>query len=317
MQIPDSLWAYGSLTGRERIRRRAKRLASQAKPAKSLLGGFDRKADRRRRGLFCRRKRNTNAKAATVETAIPAQASVRAACGARHRSGPAPRAAFRESSAVPALTRAPSASGRRDPLPGSAQDAFERRRRHAGHGRRVRAHDRRDHAGLAARLRTPVARQHLVQHAPKAKMSLRASASLPCSCSGDMYCSVPRICPSLVSAWSGSRRAAAASTDALIFASPKSSSLTPDLGHQDVGRLQIAVDDAFAVRGIQRIGNLDGVLQRLIERQRPFERLALDVLHHQVVRADVVELADVGMIQRGDRARLALEAFAELALWIP
>ena len=49
----------------------------------------------------------------------------------------------------------------------------------------------------------------------------------------------------------------------------------------------------------------------------PVDRLAFDVLHHQVVRADVVELADVGMIQGGDGAGFALEAFAELALARP
>ena len=34
--------------------------------------------------------------------------------------------------------------------------------------------------------------------APKAKMSLRASASRPSSCSGDMYCGVPGIAPASV-----------------------------------------------------------------------------------------------------------------------
>ncbi len=35
---------------------------------------------------------------------------------------------------------------------------------------------------------------------------------------------------------------------------------------------------------------------------------SLDVLHHQIVGADIVQRADMGMIQRRDRARLALEA---------
>ena len=43
-----------------------------------------------------------------------------------------------------------------------------------------------------------------------------------------------------------------------------------------------------------------------------FERLAFQVLHHQerqpLVAVDIVERADVGMVQRGDGARLALEA---------
>ena len=42
------------------------------------------------------------------------------------------------------------------------------------------------------------------------------------------------------------------------------------------------------------------------------KRRSLDQLHHQVVRPDVVQRADVGMVQRGDRARFALEPRAEL-----
>lgn len=42
--------------------------------------------------------------------------------------------------------------------------------------------------------------------APNAKMSLRASASLPSICSGDMYCSVPTIAPAEVSGDDGLRR---------------------------------------------------------------------------------------------------------------
>jgi hypothetical protein len=34
--------------------------------------------------------------------------------------------------------------------------------------------------------------------------------------------------------------------------------------------------------------------------KRPLRRHALDVLHDQVIRAYVVNLADIGMIQRGD-----------------
>ena len=68
----------------------------------------------------------------------------------------------------------------------------------------------------------------------------------------------------------------------------------------------------FLVRGFQRVGDLARDAQRFVERHRPLRRFALDVLHHQVIRADVVERADVGMIQRGHRTRLALETFGEL-----
>ena len=56
--------------------------------------------------------------------------------------------------------------------------------------------------------------------------------------------------------------------------------------------------------------------KRLVQRHRarfdPLgQRRPLDQLHHQVVGTDIVNVADVGVIQRGDRANLALEAFAE------
>jgi hypothetical protein len=84
------------------------------------------------------------------------------------------------------------------------------------------------------------------------------------------------------------------------------------LGHQDVGGLEIAVRDPFAMRRVERAQDLPGVLDRLVHRQRTLQRRAFDVLHHQVVRPYVVELADVWMIQRRNRPSLAREALAEL-----
>ena len=77
---------------------------------------------------------------------------------------------------------------------------------------------------------------------------------------------------------------------------------------------------AFAVRLVQRVGNLDGVLQHLLQRQRTFqqplrERLAFEILHHQkinsVLMADVVERADVRMIQAGDGFCFAVESLTQ------
>src|SRR5579864_7348942 len=74
------------------------------------------------------------------------------------------------------------------------------------------------------------------------------------------------------------------------------------------------------MRLVQRIGNLDGVLQYLLDRQRTFlqslrERLAFDVFHHQkinfVLMSSVVERADVGMIEAGNGFSFALEALAQ------
>jgi len=77
------------------------------------------------------------------------------------------------------------------------------------------------------------------------------------------------------------------------------------------------MDHALAVRGCERVGNLGGDGQRLLERQRPLpealgERLAREALHYKIRRAvglaHVEERADVGMAQARDRLRLALEA---------
>ena len=79
------------------------------------------------------------------------------------------------------------------------------------------------------------------------------------------------------------------------------------------------MDDSAAVRAVHRGGQIDGVGERLLEGQRSLgqargERLSLDIFHHQEVDAilltDVVERADVRVIQRGDGPRFALESFA-------
>ena len=85
----------------------------------------------------------------------------------------------------------------------------------------------------------------------------------------------------------------------------------------DVGRLEIAMDDALLVRGVERVRDLPRDRQRLVERQRPLrhaigERLAFDQFQHQRVDAvavfDAVNRGDVRMVQRGEQPGLALEA---------
>ena len=71
----------------------------------------------------------------------------------------------------------------------------------------------------------------------------------------------------------------------------------------------------------QRVGDLDSEAQDLVDGQRPLgeaigQRLAFEVLQDEVVDAvllaDVVERADVGMVEGGDGAGLALEARAQV-----
>src|SRR5580692_2066165 len=42
--------------------------------------------------------------------------------------------------------------------------------------------------------------------------------------------------------------------------------------------------------------------------------LTLDILHDQIVRSDVVQVADVGVVERGNRPSLAGKALAELRI---
>ena len=80
------------------------------------------------------------------------------------------------------------------------------------------------------------------------------------------------------------------------------------------------MDDAFVVRDLEGVGDLPGDGQRLGRRQpRAFasaadqfrQRVAFDELEHQELNAvgffEAVDRADVGVIERGQHPRLALE----------
>ncbi len=87
-------------------------------------------------------------------------------------------------------------------------------------------------------------------------------------------------------------------------------------GDEDVGRLDVAMDDALFVRGVERVGDFDAERQQQSERQGLFrdavlEGLALQKLHRDeiaaVVLGNVVNRADARMIQRGSGAGFAPE----------
>ena len=70
----------------------------------------------------------------------------------------------------------------------------------------------------------------------------------------------------------------------------------------DVARLEVAMDDAALVGVIERINDLSRDGRCLVERQRPLcdllcQRRPFHELHDEVVVTDVVEGADVGMIE--------------------
>ena len=72
--------------------------------------------------------------------------------------------------------------------------------------------------------------------------------------------------------------------------------------------------DLFAVRGIESIADLRRIVQHSFKRQRTLKGLPFDVLEDEVIRPDVVQRANVRMIESGNGARFPLEALRELLL---
>ena len=89
------------------------------------------------------------------------------------------------------------------------------------------------------------------------------------------------------------------------------------VGDEEVFGLEVAVDDAFQVRGREPMGDLQRAVDCLARREPPAcelrpERLAfeelLDDVGSPLVRADVVDRGDVGVVEDARRLRLLLEA---------
>src|SRR5438034_2842005 len=83
----------------------------------------------------------------------------------------------------------------------------------------------------------------------------------------------------------------------------------------DVFGLQVPMDDARVMRCTQCLEHLPCNLEASLNRKRAPEPIAQGVslhqLGHQIVGADVMDGADIGMIQRGDCSNLAVESLAE------
>jgi hypothetical protein len=97
----------------------------------------------------------------------------------------------------------------------------------------------------------------------------------------------------------------------------------PALGDKNVGRFDVAMDDAFAVGGVQSVGYFDGQVQENVGVERPsadtmLQRGPFEELHGDeclsFLLADVVDCANVGMIQRGGGLGFALKAGQSLRI---
>ncbi len=101
------------------------------------------------------------------------------------------------------------------------------------------------------------------------------------------------------------------------FRQPKIQNLcVSTFGHQNIGGLDVPVDDAFRVRGIERVGNFNCQSEQYIRLHGPsrdamLQGHAVQKLHDQkgmpVILPDLVDGADIGMVESRGRLRLSLE----------
>ncbi len=89
------------------------------------------------------------------------------------------------------------------------------------------------------------------------------------------------------------------------------------IGDEDIRRLDIAVDDALRMRHIEGVGNFNGEVLQILQFHRAardgvFQRLAFQIFHGDeggaILLADIMDRADVGMIQGRGGLRFALKA---------
>ena len=93
---------------------------------------------------------------------------------------------------------------------------------------------------------------------------------------------------------------------------------------EDVGRLDVAMDDAALVGGLQRTGHVDDDAERDVERQTAvaledaLQILPVDELHDDevdaLVRAGVVDRRDIRVVKRGRGTSLLAEPRNELGI---
>ncbi len=96
------------------------------------------------------------------------------------------------------------------------------------------------------------------------------------------------------------------------------------VGNEQVGRLDVAMNDSFRVRGVERVIYLDREIQQPIDFERLPGNLLLKGLAFQefhdnegqtIVPANFVNGANVGMVQRGGGASFALKSFQRLGIF--
>ena len=96
------------------------------------------------------------------------------------------------------------------------------------------------------------------------------------------------------------------------------------ISDEDVGGLDVAMNDAFRVGGVERVGDLDAEIEEQFQIEGAavdamLQGFAIEAFHCDVGVtvgfADIVNRADVGMIERGGSAGFAAEAFERLRVF--
>jgi hypothetical protein len=207
-------------------------------------------------------------------------------------------------------------------------DALERQR-HVGvelHRRqRLAVQDRVEHHGRRAALERLLARGHLVEHEAereevRADVQLLAARLLGRHVGHGAHRHAVR--GGEDAGFDQARRRVCCVAAASPWPRPKSENLgLLAIGDEDVGRLDVAVQDAARVRGVERVGNLHAEPQQHADLERPAvdlarQRAPFEQLHRDegapVVLVHLVDGADVRMVERRRGARLAQEAFDRL-----
>ena len=95
------------------------------------------------------------------------------------------------------------------------------------------------------------------------------------------------------------------------------------IGNEKVGGLDVAMNNALGVSGIEGISDLDAQVHEAVGFERPAEdgfphSPAFQMLHHNewasLEFTDLVDRADVGMIQRGSGTGFAAETLKGLGI---
>ena len=147
--------------------------------------------------------------------------------------------------------------------------------------------------------------------APRENTSEAVVAGSPRACSGDMKPGVPTTISLPVRPSVTSRRAGGAEVGEVRPSGRV---------EEDVRRLDVAVHDALAMGGGERVDQSVGQLVDLVRRERAVlgdplgERAAREVVHHEhevvAVVDDVAQPHDAGVVERTEHLRLPLDALA-------